>query len=69
MNRIIGIAELKDIKDINIDMSLPLEERKKEFVKQIGNPYHFKCGKVKVNVAYNGKSTLEDRLVDCLIKK
>ena len=69
MNGMTGITELKDIKDINIDMSLPLEERKKEFIKQIGNPYHFKCGKVEVNVSYGGQSTLEDRLVNCLIKK
>ena len=69
MNNTTGLAELKNIKDISIDMSLPLEERKKEFIRQIGNPYHFKCGNVEVNISYNGQSTLEDRLVDCLIKK
>ena len=69
MNSIADNTELKDIKKITIDMSLPLEERKKAFIRQIGNPYHFKCGKAEVNVAYNGKGTLEERLMDCLLKK
>ncbi len=69
MNNIANTTNLKDIKSINIDISLPLEERKREFVKQIGNPYHFMCGNTEVTVSYSGETKLEERLIDCLIKK
>lgn len=54
---------LVDINDIVINPDLPQEERMKEFVKQIKNPYCFKCGKtvVKLKFAENG-DTIEERL-------
>ena len=66
-------TELVDIRDISVDSSLPKRERVTEYIRQIKNPYHFKCGKftVRAKFAENGVS-LEDclqRLVtmeDCL---
>jgi len=56
-------AELVDIRTVNVDKSLPKQERIAEYVRQIKDPYHFKCGKftVKVRFAQNGP-TLEDCL-------
>lgn len=45
---------LVDIKDLNIDTSLPKEERMAEYVRQIRNPFCFKVGKVTVGVSYSG---------------
>lgn len=43
---------LVDIRDVKIDQSLPKEERIRSFVKQIRNPYVFKCGNVIVKTVF-----------------
>lgn len=54
---------LTDIREVNVDPHLPSEERLREFLRQIGNPYCFRCGKmiVKISHAESG-ATLEERL-------
>ena len=54
---------LVDISTIQVDSSLPREFRIAEFIRQIKNPYHFKCGKFTIRTKYakNGL-TLEDCL-------
>ena len=49
---------LVDIRSITIDKTLSKEERIAEFIRQIKNPYCFKCGKfvVKARYADNGPS-------------
>lgn len=61
-------AELADIRDISVDQSLTKEERIAEFLRQIKNPYCFRCGKFTVRAQYaqNGVS-LEDCLKQILI--
>ena len=53
--------ELVDIRDVSINRELPKEERIADFVRQIKNPYLFKCGKyiVKASFSENGQ-TLEE---------
>ena len=54
---------LVDIRTVNVDKSLPKEARITEFVKQIKNPYKFKCGKFTVTARYSkGGPSLEDCL-------
>ena len=59
---------LADIRDVSVDQTLPKEERIAEFLRQIKNPYCFKCGKftVRARFAENGVS-LEDCLKQVLI--
>lgn len=59
---------LVDIRDVSVNQSLPREERIAEFLRQIKNPYCFKCGKftVRAQFAENGVS-LEDCLKQVLI--
>ncbi len=55
--------QLKDIRDINIDVSLPKDEKIREYIKQINNPYHFKCGDITVKLKHvSTKKTIEDCL-------
>ena len=56
-------SELVDIRDVQVDRNLPKLERILEYLKQIKNPYHFKCGKfiVTARFADNGLS-----IEDCL---
>lgn len=59
---------LADIRAVTVDPSLSKEDRIVEFLRQIKNPYCFKCGKftVRAQFAENGK-TLEDCLKQILV--
>ena len=46
--KVIDREKLVDIRDVVIDRNLPKEERIKEYVRHIKNPYCFKCGKYVV---------------------
>ena len=58
---------LRDIRNVTVDPALPLNDRIKSFLQQIGNPYCYKCGKYVVKVSYteNGGS-IDERLESCL---
>jgi len=59
----IDLNTLVDIRSVKVDKNLPIEKRIADFVKQIKNPYFYKCGKVAVQISFsNTKETLEDRL-------
>jgi len=64
----VDVDSLADIKDVLVYKSLSREERIAEFVRQIKNPYCFRCGKfiVKARFADNGVS-LEDCLQSILL--
>jgi len=59
--------KLVDINDISIDSSLPQNERIIEFLRQIKNPYKFKCGKYTITARYrkNGP-TIEDCFISMI---
>ena len=54
---------LVDIREVSVDRNLPKQARIVEFLRQIKDPYHYKCGKITVTARYteNGP-TLEDCL-------
>lgn len=60
--------ELVDINDVKVNKSLSKPERIAEFVRQIKNPYCFKCGDfiVKTRFSDNGLS-MEDCLQSILL--
>ena len=41
-----------DIACVKIDASLPPAQRVRSFVRQIGNPYCFRCGKLTVRLSF-----------------
>ena len=54
---------LVDIRTLEIDKTLPREQRMAEFVRQVKNPYCFRVGKVAVSVSYSGDGvTFEQRM-------
>ena len=54
---------LVDIREVQVDDSLPREQRFEEFLRQIKNPYCYRCGKLVVKVSFSDTdATLEDRL-------
>ena len=50
--RTVDPKTLVDIRDVEIDQSLPQEERIRSYVQQIRNPYVFKCGEVIVKTVF-----------------
>lgn len=59
---------LVDIRDVHVDPSLPKDERIKEYLRQIKNPYCFKCGAFTVHARFaKDGPTLEDCLKQILL--
>ena len=59
--RTVERESLADISKIHIDTRMPREQRLADFVRQIGNPYCYRCGKVVVKVSFaETNATLED---------
>ena len=54
---------LEHIENVKINTDIPVEERMMEFVRQIKNPYFFRCGKLIVQVEY---SDTDKTINDCL---
>jgi len=51
-NKDINIDDLVDIRTVKVDQTLSYEERLVEYVRQIKNPYLFKCGKYVIRAKY-----------------
>lgn len=65
--RTVSPDKLVDINDIKINTKLPQEERIQDFIRQIGNPYCYRCGKVIVKISFSDTdATLEDRMESLL---
>lgn len=59
---------LVDINDISVNNDLPKPERIKEYIRQIKNPYCFKCGNFVVTAKYSDKGlSIEDCLQSIII--
>ena len=56
-------SELVDIRTVHVDKNLPKEERIREYIRQIKNPYRFRCGDFVVTASFapDGVS-IEERL-------
>jgi len=65
---LISIENLADIRDVVIDPSLPKEERRRSFLRQIKNPNLYRCGDMIVRISFaNTGEKLEDRLKQYLL--
>ncbi|NLO85712.1 MAG: hypothetical protein GX096_09835 [Clostridiales bacterium] len=52
MNNSLNPQDLVDIRDVCVDKDLPKQDRVAEFVRQIKDPYHFRCGKFVVTARF-----------------
>lgn len=64
----VKLEELKDITKIRIDRDRTVEEKKKQYLRKVGNPYLVKVGNtmVKIRFANNGVS-FEDAFESLLL--
>lgn len=61
--------QLVDIRNISIDMLLPCKERKRRYIEQVGDPYHFRYKNIIVSVSFSGTDTLENKVITHLKKQ
>lgn len=54
--------DLVDIREVSVEKDLPKEQRIESFVRQIRNPYRFRCGDFVVNASFSSGMTLEECL-------
>ena len=55
--------DLVDIRKVSVEKDLPKEQRIESFVRQIKNPYRFRCGDFVVNASFSSSGiTLEECL-------
>jgi len=61
-------ATLADIREVKVNTALPKRERILDFIRQVKNPYCYKCGKMVVKVSFaDTEATLEDKLESYLL--
>jgi hypothetical protein len=66
--RTVDSAALDDIRDVKVNAALPQKERLIDFIRQVKNPYLYKCGKMVVKVSFaETEATLEDKLESYLL--
>ncbi|MDR0919088.1 MAG: hypothetical protein LBM93_07550 [Oscillospiraceae bacterium] len=62
--------ERVDIKEVKIDQNAPAAERAEQYLSQIHNPYHFRCGDLAINVEFSeGGKPLRDCIKSYLIRQ
>jgi len=62
--------DLMELTEIQIDESLPKQERILDFIKKIRNPYCFKCNGVIIKLEFSDEGmSFEDGMVQYLIHK
>ena len=59
------VGTLVDIRDVSVNKELSRAERIAEFVQQIKNPYHFKCGRFTVQEMCIRDRVLHGRRISC----
>lgn len=63
-----ALLDLVDIKDVKVDTTLSREQRIKEYVKQIKNPYNFKCGNIEIVATFWGNGLSLEECIKGLMK-
>ena len=62
--RTVNRESLRDIRDVEINASLPKGERILDFIRQIGNPYCYRHGDYVVKISFTDTDvTLEERML------
>ncbi len=60
--------ELVDIKDVHINTALPREQRIKDYLKQIKNPYKFLVNDITVTVTFSENTKDFNKLLKNVVK-
>ena len=62
-NQPVDKEALFDIRNVDVNQNQPIRDKILEFIRQIGNPYLFKCGDKVVRIHFsNTKTTFEEKI-------
>ena len=68
--RTVNREALRDIRDVEINASLPKGERILDFIRPIGNPYCYRHGDYVVKISFTDTDvTLEERMLSYIRSK
>ena len=68
--RTVNREALRDIREVEINASLPKGERILDFIRQIGNPYCYRHGDYVVKISFTDTDvTLEERMLSYIRSK
>ena len=59
MNEVLN-EKLKDIRNVNIDITRPVVDRIVSLYEQISNPYRFKYKNITISIEYTGSASIEE---------
>lgn len=65
--RTVDKGSLVPIEDVQIHTELPDEDRLKDYIQQIKNPYCYLANGVIIKISFAGKDTLEECLGRCIL--
>lgn len=60
---------LVDIRDVDINIELPVSKKLKSFIGQVVDPYHFRCGEIEITLEFEGDEILENKIIKHLCSK
>ena len=64
----VELGRLTDISQLRIDREQPLEKRRQQYLRQVGNPYLVRVGGMKVKVRFTeGGGSMEEAFENMLL--
>ena len=66
--RTVKPEDVVDIQQIKIDDGLSQQEKQREFIRQVKNPYCFRVGKIIVKASYSGNGVSLNERVEELVR-
>jgi hypothetical protein len=63
-----NIEDYKDLKVLTVDKTKPIEERLKQFIADVKNPYMVRVGDTLVRIEFTGGRNFSDALTAAFLK-
>lgn len=62
MENAFNIDDYRDLKDLTVDVTKPLDKRLKQYVMDVKNPHMVRVGDILVQIEFAGNRTFSDAL-------
>lgn len=62
MENAFNIDDYRDLKDLTVDVTKPLDKRLKQYIMDVKNPHMVRVGDILVQIEFAGNRTFSDAL-------
>ena len=62
MENAFNIDDYRDLKDLTVDVTKPLDKRLKQYVMDVKNPHMVRVGDILVQIEFTGQKSFSDAL-------